>query len=166
MKGPVADMSDSPSDFRQANWMIRSVAEFVKLRNSEVAEEQTRASVEDANEGVWLGVIKYHPELRKWVAHNKTVPMSIIGLLVDDVDPVTRTWVAQKRKLDRAMFVALAADPDAGVRHALASNAKLPPDLLRKLAEDPIELVASTATERLQKRKSQNETVVTDESAF
>jgi hypothetical protein len=140
--------------------MIRSVAEFVHLRNSEVAEEQARATSEDANEGVWLGVIKYHPELRKWVAHNKTVPLSIIKLLVDDPDPVTRTWVAHKRKLDRAMFVALAADSDAGVRHALVNNTKLPPDLLRKLAEDPIELVATSATERLQKRASPKDAIV------
>jgi hypothetical protein len=129
--------------------MIRSVAEFVYLRSSEKPEDQERASTDAADDAVWLSVIKYHPDLRRWVAHNKTVPLSIIRLLIDDPDPATRSWVARKRKLDRAMFVALAADPDEGVRFALTTNAKLPPDLLRKLADDSVELVAQEAQQRL-----------------
>ncbi len=132
--------------------MIRSVAEFVKLRNSEDPADQTRAAIEDADEKVWLFVLEHHPDLRKWVAHNKTVPLSIIRLLIDDPDPVTRSWVARKRKLDRAMFVALSTDANERVRHALATNAKLPPDLLRLLAQDPIELVANEAQQRLDHR--------------
>lgn len=132
--------------------MIRSVAEFVKLRNSEDPADQTRASTDDADEKVWLFVIEHHPDLRKWVAHNKTVPLSIIRLLIDDPDPVTRSWVARKRKLDRAAFVALSTDVDEQVRHALTTNAKLPPDLLRLLSQDPVELVATEAQNRLAQR--------------
>jgi Leucine rich repeat variant len=132
--------------------MIRSVAEFVHLRTSEDPEDQTRATLDDANEKVWLAVIEQHPDLRKWVAHNKTVSLSIIRLLIDDADPLTRSWVARKRKLDRAMFVALSTDADERVRHALATNAKLPPDLLRLLAQDPVALVATEAQQRLDQR--------------
>jgi Leucine rich repeat variant len=132
--------------------MIRSVAEFVALRNSEDLTEQARATTEDADDRVWLFVIEHHPELRKWVAQNKTVSLSIIRLLIDDADPVTRSWVARKRKLDRAMFAALSTDADERVRHALATNAKLPPDLLRLLSQDPIELVANEAQQRLDQR--------------
>jgi hypothetical protein len=133
--------------------MIRSVAEFVYLRNSEDAEDQTRATIDAADDSVWLAVIKHHPDLRKWVAHNKTVPLSIVRLLIDDPDPSTRSWVARKRKLDRAMFVALVVDADSSVRHALCTNAKIPPDLLRRLAEDSDPWVAQEATQRLQKRE-------------
>jgi hypothetical protein len=132
--------------------MIRSVAEFVALRNSEDLAEQTRATTEDADDRVWLFVIEHHPELRKWVAQNKTVSLSIIRLLIEDSDPVTRSWVARKRKLDRAMFVALSTDADERVRHALATNAKLPPDLLRLLSQDPVELVSTEAQQRLTQR--------------
>jgi hypothetical protein len=132
--------------------MIRSVAEFVALRNSEDPADQTRATNGAADDKVWLFVIEHHPDLRKWVAQNKTVPLSILRLLIDDVDPVTRSWVARKRKLDRAMFVTLSADADERVRHALANNAKLPPDLLRLLSEDPVELVSTEAQQRLDQR--------------
>jgi hypothetical protein len=132
--------------------MIRSVAEFIYLRNSDDPDDQSRAALDAADDAVWLAVIKHHPDLRKWVAHNKTIPMSIVRLLIDDPDPATRRWVAGKRKLDRAMFVALAGDPDEGVRHALTANAKVPPDLLRKLADDPVELVAIDAKQRLERR--------------
>ncbi len=132
--------------------MIRSVAEFIYLRNSEDPEDQTRATNDAADDAVWLSVIKYHPDLRQWVAHNKTVPLSIIRLLIDDPDPATRSWVARKRKLDRAMFVALAEDTDERVRHALVANAKLPPDLVRRLASDVSELVSTAAQERLDRK--------------
>ena len=132
--------------------MIRSVAEFVHLRTSEDPEDQTRATLDDADDKVWLAVIEQHPDLRKWVAHNKTISLSIIRLLIDDPDPLTRSWVARKRKLDRAMFIALSTDADERVRHALAANAKLPPDLLRLLSQDLIELVSTEAQQRLDQR--------------
>ena len=132
--------------------MIRSAAEFLRLRTSEDAADQTRATHEAADDQVWLAVIEQHPDLRKWVAQNKTVPMSIIGLLLTDEDPVTRSWVARKRKLDRAAFVALSTDADERVRHALVTNVKLPPDLLRLLSKDPIDLVAAEAQQRLDQR--------------
>jgi Leucine rich repeat variant len=132
--------------------MIRTVAEFANLRNSKDPADQTRATMDAADDKVWLEVIEQHPDLRKWVAQNKTVSLSIIRQLIDDVDPVTRSWVARKRKLDRAMFVALSTDADERVRHALATNAKLPPDLLRLLSQDPIDLVATEAQQRLTQR--------------
>ena len=84
--------------------MIRSVAEFVNLCNSEDLADQARATNDPADDKVWLFVIEHHPDLRKWVAHNKTVPLSILRLLIDDADPITRSWVARKRKLDRARW--------------------------------------------------------------
>jgi hypothetical protein len=137
--------------------MIRSAAEFVSLRSSDDLADQARATHDAADDAVWLSIIGAHPEMRTWVAHNKTVPMTIIKLLIEDSDPATRSWVARKRKLDRSMFVKLSADADEGVRFALANNTKLPPDLLRKLASDPVPLVADEATQRLVLRQARPE---------
>ena len=56
--------------------MIKSAGEFVKLRNSDVPEEYNRSATEEADELVWLEIIKKFPDMRSWVAHNKTIPWS------------------------------------------------------------------------------------------
>jgi hypothetical protein len=109
--------------------MITSAEEFARLRQSDDLTEQHRASHEAASEAVWLDVIRIYPKLRKWVVHNKTVPLSILRLLASDDDRHVRWNVATKRKLDHALFEALSGDPDEGVRRAIANNAKCPEDI-------------------------------------
>jgi hypothetical protein len=43
---------------------------------------------------VWLGVIRDYPDMRFWVAQNKTVPVSILGVLAADDDQRVRSMVA------------------------------------------------------------------------
>lgn len=131
--------------------MIGSADEFRRLRISDDAEDQRRASLEPADERVWIDVIEHYPDLRKWVAHNKTVPLSILGVLATDPDPDVRYFVAMKRKLDRRLFDLLAGDPDASVRIRIAWNPKTPLDLLTKLATDPDDFVAKSTLERTQR---------------
>jgi hypothetical protein len=66
--------------------MIRSAAEFVRLRTSEVPTLYRKAAHETAPEEVWLEVIKKYPKMKPWVIHNKTIPHSILCLLADDED--------------------------------------------------------------------------------
>ncbi|NEX94857.1 hypothetical protein [Caulobacter sp. 17J65-9] len=127
--------------------MITSADEFKRLRTSDDLDEQDRATHEPADEQVWLEVVARFPELRSWVARNKTVPLSILRLLAADPDPDVRSEVAMKRKLDRALFEALADDPDPGVRRRLIWNRQTPADLLARLATDP--LLAADAAERM-----------------
>lgn len=128
--------------------MIGSADEFYRLRTSDDLEEQRRASLEPADERVWIDIVERYPDLRRWVAHNKTVPLSILGMLATDRDPEVRSAVAMKRKLDREMFELLARDSEPSVRCRLAWNRKSPADLLAKLAADPEDFVANAARER------------------
>lgn len=131
--------------------MIESAEEFVRLRSSRDPEEYNRAAHDQASEQVWLAVVEEYPEMRFWVAHNKTVPLSILRLLACDEDDRVRFGVAMKRKLDMELFELLAADPDSSVRHAIAMNAKVPLVILQRLADDIDEYVAESAQGRLVK---------------
>jgi hypothetical protein len=74
-----------------------------------------------------------YPGLKKWVAHNKTVPLEILRLLSKDHVWQVRSVVARKRKLDRALFEQLSLDQDEVVRRCLEANAKCPQDIRLKL---------------------------------
>jgi hypothetical protein len=109
--------------------MIMSATQFATLRQSEDPAEQARATHASAHVAVWHDVIEQHPDLRQWVAHNKTVPLSILALLAHDSDVHVRRVVAAKRKLDRGLFETLAVDPDEIVRNSIANNVKCPADI-------------------------------------
>jgi hypothetical protein len=129
---------------------IESADEFVRLRFSDDPAEYNRAAHEDAPAAVWDELIESRPEMRKWVVHNKTVPLELLRRLAADPDFDVRCAVAGKRKLDRALFVELAADPAPEVRHRIAWNAKVPLDVLSALTEDAEEWVAEAAQHRME----------------
>ena len=112
---------------------------------SDDPDEYRRAAHEEASEQVWLDVIARFPEMRKWVAHNKTVPVGILAVLATDSDFEVRWWVAWKRKLTRDLFDQLSNDVDPRVRAHVACNPKCPEDILEKLRHDSDEFVAKTA---------------------
>jgi hypothetical protein len=134
---------------RTAERMIESAEEFVRLRTSEDPAEYRRAAVEPAPEPVWLEVVERYPEMRSWVAHNKTVPPSVLERLAGDPDPQVRRVVARKRKLDPALMARLADDPDDGVRHGVVCNASCPAEILRHMVKDRWSTVAHAARSRL-----------------
>jgi hypothetical protein len=134
--------------------MIESVDEFVRLRASENPDDYDRAANEEAPEAIWLEVVDRFPDMRSWVAHNKTVPLAVLKLLAKDEDPNVRFTVAGKRKLDDALFRDLARDDDETVRHRVAMNAKTPRDLVGLLCRDKARSVAEAARKRL--RQSSN----------
>ncbi len=100
--------------------MIHSAEEFFALPTSSVPEEYRRAAHEEASPGVWHDVMERYPQLRSWVAHNKTVPLTVLVLLASDQDPDVRSAVADKRKLTIELFRQFACDPDDGVRARIA----------------------------------------------
>jgi hypothetical protein len=107
------------------------------LRLSEDFAEQARATREAvSDEAIWHRVMAEYPELKVWVARNKTVPLSILRILATDDDPSVRREVAGKRKLDDELFVALAADEDERVRVALIANPKCPAILKETLRHE------------------------------
>ncbi|MGF9754534.1 hypothetical protein AAII07_04985 [Microvirga sp. 0TCS3.31] len=82
--------------------MIESAEEFVRLRTSTDPAEYRRAAHEEAAERTWIEVIERYPDMRSWVAHNKTVPLSILKILRHDADEQVRLTVTSKRSWARA----------------------------------------------------------------
>jgi hypothetical protein len=129
--------------------MIESAEEFVRLRTSSNPEEYRRAAREPASLEVWKAVIAGYPEMRFWVAHNKTVPLVVLECLAGDIDPRVRGMVARKRRASPALLARLAEDADVGVRLAVARNPKTPEAVLSRLRTDDVPAVSIPAVRRL-----------------
>jgi hypothetical protein len=133
--------------------MIQSAEEFVRLRTSTRPEEYHQAAHGEASTSVWTEVIERYPQMRSWVAHNKTVPTEILAVLASDPDPGVRAVVAEKRRLPVELFRQLAGDPNEMVRARVAYNRKVPSELLEILAADPADLVREAAEMSLTRRR-------------
>ena len=79
--------------------MITSAREFFELRTSVLSEDYLRAANESASLEVWFGVLLQYPDMKVWVAHNKTLPLETLERLARDPDPRVRYAVAVKNKL-------------------------------------------------------------------
>lgn len=132
--------------------MIESAEEFLTLRRSENPAEYRRAAHDAAPLEVWLTIIATYPEMRCWVAHNKTVPIEVLGKLAHDPDEHVRWMVATKRKLTRELFDLLAADRNETVRARIALNRNAPQAVVERLAGDESVVVRSAACEQLERR--------------
>jgi hypothetical protein len=137
--------------------MIASAKEFARLRTSNVMEEYNRAGTEEAPTKVWLDVLEKFPEMREWVAHNKSVPLEILAILAQDPDERVRGVVAGKRKLSRKLFERLARDSSESVRLGVARNKRVPADVLETLASDGEEFVRTTARDCISKRAKRDQ---------
>jgi hypothetical protein len=129
--------------------MITSAEEFKYLRESDNPEEYNRATHEEAPVQVWEDIINRFPDMRHWVAHNKTVPLEILRILSIDENPDVRSMVSMKRKLNREIKEILVRDPDSSVRNQLANNSKLEDEFLEILSNDPEPFVRETALRKL-----------------
>jgi hypothetical protein len=129
--------------------MIESAEQFVFLRSSQDPELYQRAALEEATEEIWYEVIEKYPAMKTWVAHNKTVPVSILEILSRDTDPLVRSMVAMKRKVGAEILQRLAQDIDDSVRLHVAINAKTPRSILEELLQDAWPEVVEVATRRL-----------------
>jgi hypothetical protein len=131
--------------------MINSADEFVRLRTSELREEYLQAAEGEASIAVWMEVIARFPDMREWVALNKTVPLEVLAVLAGDASASVRATVADKRRLSPTLFQSLSLDDDDVVRQRIAYNKKVPPHLLDRLAEDPSPMVREAARMRLRR---------------
>ena len=128
---------------------ITSAEEFVRLRTSEKPEEYRRAAAEPAAPEVWFSIIADYPEMRFWVAQNKTIPPVVLERLSEDADARVRAMVARKGSATEVVLRRLARDQDDGVRLAVARNQRTPRAVLVQLSSDGVPLVAALAAERI-----------------
>jgi hypothetical protein len=138
--------------------MIITAEEFIRLRSSEEPEEYGRAAHDEASIQTWEEVIEKYPDYKKWVIHNKTVPIEILQRLAKDINPSIRAEVARKRKINEAIFQLLAADEDEGVRYALSCNTKLTIDKLPQIRKDGSEWFKNAVAERIKQKEIENKT--------
>jgi ethanolamine utilization microcompartment shell protein EutL len=129
--------------------MMHSAEEFVRLRLSNCRSDYLKAATDSATVDVWLDVIRRFPEMKVWVAHNKTVPIEILLVLAGDHDSNVRAAVAMKNKLSEELFTVLAGDADGSVRQRIAYNKNTPVHILRRLSLDTCELIAAPARSRI-----------------
>jgi hypothetical protein len=123
--------------------MMISAEDFVALRRSRNQANYLRAATDRAPTHIWLDVIAQLPDMRIWVAHNKTVPAEILSILARDTNTIVRAAVAMKNKLPEDLIALLANDVDDSVRERIAYYKKTPIDILRRLSNDPCETVSA-----------------------
>ncbi len=128
--------------------MINSAEQFRSLRESEDPDEYQRVAHDEAPVEVWLDVVSRMPDMRFWVAQNKTVPIVVLQQLADDPDSRVRDMVARKRRIPETLQMKLAADSEPSVRTALAYNAKVTERVLAMLIDDDDEIVRDAARRR------------------
>ena len=129
--------------------MIKSADEFIQLRTSEIQDEYERSANDEAEISTWIEVIERHPDFKKWVIHNKTVPIEILESLMLDSDPDVRSAVARKRKINEKIFMILSKDRDENVRYALMCNTKLTADKLKQIVTNDSDWLTQQLNERL-----------------
>ena len=133
--------------------MIESAEEFVVLRTSEDPAAYHRAGHEEAEVAVWHDVIDKHPDMREWVAYNKSVPLEILEILASDPNVRVRWGVVMKRKIGIDLLQKLALDEDETVRSRVARHRRATTELLESLRNDESSLVRQAAEEALEARR-------------
>ncbi len=130
--------------------MIESADQFFLLRTSEDIKLYQRAASESANEEIWQEIIEKYPEMRVWVARNKTVPLNILEVLSHDENADVRYAVAMKRKAGKDILQRLSQDSDESVRLRVALNPTTPKIVLEQLLNDQWSRVVEEAKNRLE----------------
>lgn len=125
--------------------MIESAEEFVALRTSTDPQEYERAAHEAAVDEVWFDVIDRFPDMRQWVAHNKTTSAAVLERLAGDPDPRVRVQVAMANRVDVDLLRSLASDPDESVRARVAHHKRTPVDVLSAMRQDDSWVVRDAA---------------------
>lgn len=129
--------------------MIESVEEFIQLVGSEDPTERRRAAWEAADTHVWVALIAEYPEMRFWVANNRTIPPEIMRALAADEDWRVRDRIASKNSCPSDVLEVLSADSHDAVASAVAGHPNTPSSALRKLARYPWDKVRNKATQQL-----------------
>jgi len=134
--------------------MIYTIEEYLKLADSENAEDNKKTIDEELSQNIIRCIINDYPERKSWLIHNKHISVETLRMLSTDNDVDVRFTIAMKKKCDREIFETFIMDPDFSVRMAVVRNNKLPLDLLKKMTEDNDIEISREATQTLEKRLS------------
>ncbi|MEU8222521.1 hypothetical protein [Kribbella sp. NPDC048915] len=125
--------------------MIGSADEFVGLRRSWDGTDWQRIKRDEAPLEVWLEIVREHPDMRFWVAFNRTLPAEVVRLLSQDSDWRVRARIASRKDAPGDVLAALSADPHDAVAASVAGNPGTPDDALTRLTGHHWDQVRSKA---------------------
>ncbi|MFE5491031.1 hypothetical protein ACFQ7Z_13915 [Streptomyces virginiae] len=128
---------------------IASVEEFIRLRRSENQAECDRSARAAMPLSVWWQLIREHPEMRFWAAHNRTCPTEVLAELIKDADWRVRARVLGRRSCPPELLEQLADDPHDAVRNTVATHPRSPRSAVARLVDDPWPAIAEAARARL-----------------
>ncbi len=135
--------------------VIETTDEFIRLVTSVDAVDRRKAAWEQAPLSVWKELIIGHPEMRFWVAHNRTVPSEILRILALDTDWRVRHRVATKNACSGDILALLANDEHEAVASAVSGHPNTPTAALQVLARHPWSQVKDKAVRQLAERGKQ-----------
>ncbi|WP_055590818.1 hypothetical protein [Peterkaempfera griseoplana] len=128
---------------------ITSVEEFIRLRLSEDPAEYDRSAWAAMPLPVWWELVRNHPEMRFWAAHNRTAPVEILAELIRDADWRVRSRVLSKNAGPPELLEQSVDDPHDAVRHTVAAHRNSPRTAVARLVNDPWPVIAEQARARL-----------------
>lgn len=128
---------------------ITSVAEFIRLRTSEDPAERDRSAWAAMPLPVWHELVREHPDMRFWAAHNRSCPPEILTELIKNDDWRIRSRVASRRNCPAELLEELADDPHDAVRSTVATHQHSPRSAVLRLTDDPWAVIAEAARTRI-----------------
>lgn len=132
--------------------MIETVAEFIRLVESDDPDERRRSAWEDALPQVWKSLVEDHPDMRYWVAHNRTVPEEVLRILAADPEWRVRHRVASRRSCPSDILELLSNDTHDSIASLVAGHQNTPSSALWRLARYPWDQVSTKAIRQLSER--------------
>lgn len=130
--------------------MIESAEEFIRLRESASSADYQRLKRDEAPTDVWRAIISEYPDMRFWVAFNRTVPAEVLQQLAQDADWRVRDKVASRPDAPVDVLAGLAQDEHDAVASSVAGNPRTPRAALRALVDHPWDQVRDRARRRLE----------------
>ncbi|MFF3617511.1 hypothetical protein [Streptomyces sp. NPDC002580] len=128
---------------------ITSVEEFIRLRLSEDPADRDRSAWAAMPRLVWDELVREHPDMRFWAAHNRSCPPEVLAELLKDDDWRVRSRVASRRNCPAELLEALADDPHDAVRNTVATHQYSPRSAVLRLTGDPWTVIAEVARTRI-----------------
>lgn len=130
--------------------MIDNANEWIRLRVSDDPEENQRAANETVPLAVWMQIHARAPELRPFIAYNRTSPLEMLERLASDANWIVRHAVAERIDASEALLRELADDVNEKVRVCIAANPSTKRDVLQYLSRvDGSDAVRARASARL-----------------
>lgn len=136
--------------------LIESVEEFVRLRASGDAADYQRIKREEAPLEVWLAIVRDYPDMRFWVAFNRTLPPEVLRVLAGDSDWRVRDKVASRRDTPSDILELLSGDAHEAVLSSVAGNPGTSSRALELLSQHPWSQIQEKSSRQLRVRQNES----------